>query len=307
MKPKKTPNEWSKTAILNKAQRYAETMQDRESWQYVFWSALTLEMLLRASISNISPALLAEKDWSSVYFALGYARPKKLKSLSVTELLNQAAVMLPGFNSDMSSFSVTHFERRNSDVHSGALPFDGLLTSEWLPQFYSVSECLLKSMNKPLSFLYGTEEATAAKIMINGLKSKAAKAVKKTIAHKQKDWDRLPKADRDALTKQAVLLATRNKGHIVTCPACKSKSIVKGTPSSVPTVSVADDLVIVKTPMLPIHFECTACKLKILGYAKLSACGLGGVYTSTAFFDAIEYYGKPTEEEYYMEEDNNDP
>ena len=36
--------------------------------------------------------------------------------------------------------------------------------------------------------------------------------------------------------------------------------------------------------MLPSSFECLACKLKISGISKLSACGLGDAFTATSTF-----------------------
>ena len=52
----KTPHEWSSEALLTKAERYAELMleQDREEWQFGFWSALCLEMILRGAVAKTS-------------------------------------------------------------------------------------------------------------------------------------------------------------------------------------------------------------------------------------------------------------
>ena len=71
MSAKQTYHEWSKEALLIKAQRYSEIMlkQERSDWQFGFWSSLTLEILTRASLSNISPALVADgKDWNNIFY-----------------------------------------------------------------------------------------------------------------------------------------------------------------------------------------------------------------------------------------------
>lgn len=58
--------------------------------------------------------------------------------------------------------------------------------------------------------------------------------------------------------------------------------------------------------MLPSHFECVACGLKIAGYSKLTHAGLAEVFTSTAHFGAADYFDipQPSEMEYYEEDFN---
>jgi len=60
--PQQTPHAWSRDALLVKAQRYAEQMlsNPRESWQFAFWSSLALELLARAALASVSPALLGK-------------------------------------------------------------------------------------------------------------------------------------------------------------------------------------------------------------------------------------------------------
>ncbi len=307
----KTPHEWSKDALLNKSLRYSAKMleQDRGSWLFGFWSAFSLEMLIKAAISNVSPTLIADKEWKNTYFALGYSHPDgKPKTASISDLLKRADIILTGFNPDMLNFCTTHVERRNSEIHSGALPFDGLNSSVWLADFYFTAEFLLGTLGERLSFLFGPGEEKTAKILIKALKDDAAKIVRKKISKFKDLWAKIPKPERDHLSDQAALLALREIGHRVKCPACNSDAIVRGSPSGPPKIDSVDSLVVVKTPMLPSRFECSACRLKVFGYSKLNACGLGGVFTSTVEYDAADYYGVGEPEEYMdVQEDNNEP
>lgn len=59
--------------------------------------------------------------------------------------------------------------------------------------------------------------------------------------------------------------------------------------------------------ILPTAFECIACGLKILGYSKLYACGLGNTYTSMSRYDIAIHFGQGGDEWHGMEEDNNEP
>ena len=76
VKPGPTPENWNAEALFLKAQRYAERMatSDGDGWEQPFWSSLALELLARAALSNVSPALLVEndKDWSHLDHALGF-------------------------------------------------------------------------------------------------------------------------------------------------------------------------------------------------------------------------------------------
>ena len=136
----KTPHEWSSEALLTKAERYAALMleQDRDEWQFGFWSALCLEMILRGAVAHISPVLLADgKDWNNTLFALGKkGLTGKLspKSIDATEVILRLEALIPAFNREIANFCALHLQRRNAELHSGSLPFDSLKTSTWLPR-----------------------------------------------------------------------------------------------------------------------------------------------------------------------------
>lgn len=310
----KTPHEWSKDSLLAKAQRYATLMleQPRDNWQFGFWSALCLEMLVRSSVSNVSPALIADtKDWNNILFALGNKSAViKLspKSIDISEVLNRAESMFTNFNREMMNFCVLHFQRRNGELHSGALPFDGLGTSTWLPQFYDCSEALLETVGVPMAQIFGLEEASTAATLIKALKDDAAKAVKGTINAHKTIWEEKDVEERNKLEKQAETLSSRADGHRVACPACHSVGLVQGAPAGPVATTFKDGMIVLRQPMLPSHFECKACGLKIIGYSKLSACGLGGTFTSTFSYEPAEFFEDEFRDRWSgMDEDNNEP
>src|SRR2546422_766475 len=104
------PHPWSSDALLTKAQRYAERMVEhaKDDWRFALWSSLALELLLRAALARISPALLAEKnDWNNIYFALGHEpRVQKFvpKSIGATEVATRLEVILTAFTPEMKNF-----------------------------------------------------------------------------------------------------------------------------------------------------------------------------------------------------------
>lgn len=310
----KTPHEWSSTSLLTKAQRYADLMleQPRDHWQFGFWSALCLEMIIRASVAHVSTTLLADgKDWNNVLFALGRkGASSKLspKSIDASDAITRAEALFPEFNREMANFCVIHLQRRNAELHSGVLPFDGLNTSTWLPQFYAASEALLGTMDMLMGNFFGADEAKTAATLVQALKDDAAKAVRGTINAHKTIWEEKSEEERKKLARKADDQSTRADGHRVACPACQSVALVNGAPAGPESSSFKDGMIVLRQPMLPSHFECKACGLKIAGYSKLNACDLGGTFTATSYADPVDYFEDDFRDRFSgMDEDNNEP
>ncbi len=310
MSEQQTPHEWSHGQFLNKAQRYAEKMlaQDRDSWEFGFWSALALEMLARAAMSSISPTLVADSSkWENLYYALGHDPTSKKfspRTAATTDILKRLESIMPEFTPEMLNFAVTHSERRNSELHSGSLPFDELGTAKWLPQYYSVMDSLLKFLGCDLAMLFGMDEAKAAKTLIDSLLDEASKAVRASINGHNTVWKEKSEDTREELSVRAKTLASRRIGHRVSCPSCGSTALLHGSSIGSPQTSIEDDQIVERQSMLPTRFECFACELKIAGYSRLSASGLGDSFTSTTYYNAADYF--EIEPDYGYEEDFNE-
>jgi hypothetical protein len=311
-KAAKLPHIWSKEALLAKAQRYAEEMldHDRDDWRFAFWSSLALELLARAALANISPALLAEhKDWNNLYFALGHS-PKTKKfvpnSIGISEVFSRLAKILPDFDSRLEGFGILHLQHRNEEVHSGSTPFENISNSDWLPLFYESADVLMRAVGEKLELLLGRAEANTAMKLIAAAKDESAKAVEKNIQAHKTVWEAKPPAERKQLSDQAALWATRQSGHRVKCPACDSDALVFGMPLAPPNRKLKGGLIIVTQSFLPSKFECIACGLKIAGLPQLHACGLADAYKATNTYDPATFYA-PDDDYPEYEEDNNEP
>lgn len=309
-KATKTVHPWSKEALLKKAQRYAQEMlsNSRDDWQFGLTSTFVLEFLARASLANISPALLAEpKSWSNLYFSLGHtpnAQKFIPKSIEITEVFARLRDTIPAFTSELEGFSAQHVSRRNEELHAGSTPFDGLSTN-WLARFYETSTVLLASMEEELALLVGDKESMVASELISASRDESAKAVAKAISAHKTVWESKDCDEQEKLKRQASVWATRQAGHRVSCPACANEALVVGNPISEPIRKLDGDLIIEAQEYLPSKFECVACQLKIAGLSQLSACGLGATYKSTSTYDAAEYYA-PEDEHPGFDDDNNE-
>ncbi|EPQ1936399.1 TPA: hypothetical protein ACGSO8_004217 [Pseudomonas aeruginosa] len=313
VKPEATPTTWDSEALYLKAQRYVQHMSDLESdnWEYALWSGFSLEFLARAALANVSPALLAETDkgWGSLYHALGFKPIEERftpKSIAVSEVFKRLAAILPDFTKEHESFGILHTGRRNTELHSGELGFDGIKSSVWLPRFYQTSEVLLLSIGMTLEDFFGEDEAKVAKQVIVAAVDDSAKAVKGDVEAHKKVWLAKNDKERAMLVAQAEVRATRQAGHRVECPACASPALVVGEPVSAPVQILRDGEITERQEHLPNHFECVACGLKITGLSRLTAVGLGDRYKKTQVYDAAEYYA-PQDDFMDYEEDNNEP
>lgn len=310
----KSDHEWSKDALFAKAQLYSEAMaeNDDSEWKFGLWSAFTLEMLVRSSVAAKSPALVADaQDWSNVLYALGI-QPKKPKfvpkSASISDLVSRAEELVPDFSREHANFCVSHFARRNSEVHSGSLQFENVGSATWIPMFYWVCDVLLASIGETLESLFGRETAAMAREDIAALGDETAKSVKGTINAHKIIWEQKTDEERATAVVQAETASLRHYGHRVACPACGSRALVQGKAAGEAKRTVDEDGIYERQVMKPDGFYCLACGLKITGYSKLLAAGLGNTYISTSRYDAVEFFNIDIAEHYrnLMEDDNNE-
>lgn len=304
---------WNSEALYDKAARYMQQAQglDSDDWDYALWSSLALELLARAALANIHPALLAEPDraGSNLVSALGFEPIVKRfspRSIAVSEVFTRLVAMLPEFSTEHEGFGTLHTGRRNAELHSGEMGFDGVKGASWQPRFYQTCAVLLGSMGLTLEEFVGADEAKAAEAIMAAAADESAKAVKGDVEAHAKVWQARPEGERAMLVAQAEVWATRQAGHRVRCPACDSNALVTGGPVSAPVRKLEGDEIVEKQEYLPSHFECIACGLKIAGLSRLAVVGLGNRYTNTQVYDAAEYYAQPEDEWAGYEEDNNE-
>jgi hypothetical protein len=291
---------WSSSACLEKARYYLQLMEDltADEWQFGFWSALSLELLARAALAHISPSLLADsRDWRNIEYSLDRApTAKKFKprSIPTAEVLLRLKEMLPEFTEEILGFCSQHAEKRNAELHTGELAFASYKTSLWLPMFYLSCKVLLASMGQELSGF--VRDADAAEALIISLGEAAAKAVNQDIAAYARVWQDKTDEEKDEASLAAINWATRQSGHRVECPACKSQALIHGTPSGSVIRRLSEDQVEEKQSVIPASFQCIACGLRIAGFSKLSACGLGDAFTSTSRYTPAEFFGLYSED-----------
>lgn len=290
---------WSSDALMAKARLWSERMlsADADSADHALYSAITLELLARAALARFSPVLLAdEKSWRNIAFAIGFSVNKTPPgSIGVREVIGRLAELDPEITQEIQNFSATHFNKRNGELHSGELAFDAYGSSVWLPKYYQAAQAFLKTAGFTVDEFF--PDPDGVRQLIDSLSDKAAQKVREDIEAYKKVWLGKTEEERTKLTALAVTLATRRDGHRVVCPACNSPSIVVGTPTGAIKTYVGSDEIEQKQTHIPSSFECTACGLKIAGFSKLAAAGLGNAYTAKTYTAPSDFFGLYTEED----------
>ncbi|WP_245250778.1 hypothetical protein [Pantoea endophytica] len=305
MTPTLKNHPWSSDTLFSKALIYVGKMEKTrlDDADYGLWSSLSLEFLARAALSHISPTLLADShSWRNIHFSLGHEVTMKgfsPKSIGIKDVFNRLNEITPGFNNEILGYCSQHIERRNAELHTGEMVFSGLKNSIWLSRYYKSCESLLEIMEKKVEDLF--EMPNVVNNSIRSLSDQAGKSVQHDISAYKKVWSDKSDDEKDQCRNQASLWATRQSGHRINCPVCESTALLQGSPSSsIETITDQEqDKVIQKQDMLPVSFECVSCGLKMNGYSRLYACGLGDSYVNTTIFTIAEFYNLYTEDEIY--------
>jgi hypothetical protein len=290
---------WDKESLWTKSRLYFERAfeESREDPLFGFWCSLGLELLARAAVASVSPALLAEPDPD--HKNLLYALKVKTaiagrKSLAIARVLNLCTLLFPTFSEEDRKVALALVNRRNDELHSGTSAFTEYPAKDWLVDFYRACRSLAESMGESLEGLFGKEEASVAAEALSQSHTEVMGKVMRAIATQAKAFATKTPEERvaaaDAAKVEGDQLAHK-RHHRVTCPACGSVATVQGEPFGPEKVIHEDGTIVVRRAVSPRSFSCPACSLKLQGYPELEVAGVGGQYTRTTEFSPGDYYG----------------
>lgn len=289
----------SEEAFIDKARLFVAEMnaQPAESWQQRLWAALSLEVIARAALAHVSPVLLVPaQKWENLLYALGKSdTPVGPPAIRTAQVLERLQKLIPNLGSDTLSFceSLTHW--RNLTLHSASLGPEMQHRGEWLPRFYLSCRMLLESMGHQISDVFQNPESIEQ--AIQSLQDATTQSVQNDINEHRERWSEKTESEQMKLRSKSTEWAAPSVGHVVDCPACQARSLVKGDKIAPVRIEVTEDHIISRQTMLPSSFECIACGLKISGYSRLLACDLGSQFTMTVEFPVAQYFGLYDEDE----------
>lgn len=291
---------WERDPLWAKSRLFLERALEypRDDAQFGLWCTLALELLARAAVASVSPALLAEPDQSqkNLLHALGKGDPRSgVRSISVTQTVKLCQHLFEGFAADHTTTTLALINRRNEELHTGAAGFEGYPTQHWIAGFYRCCFQLTSVLGESMDALFGAEEAAVADDVLKEVEQEIATKVREAIKSHRGVFERRTETERTELSAKAKTGATRlshARHHAVTCPACGSPATVQGETFGPARVTHDDDdrEVVVKQAAVPRTFACVACDLKLASYPELSAAGVGGQYTRTSTYSPEEYF-----------------
>jgi len=298
--------DWSAESLYNKAKVFAVRALDEsiESALFGFWMSLTLEMLARAALAHIHPALLADpREPDNIQYAFGVIPKGVPKSIQAKALFARCSVFVPGFTDKMSGHCLIMADRRNSELHSGAAAFEGIDNSKWLPSTYEVLEVLLNHMHRDFTDLLGEGHAKFAAKMLEDRRNTMKRDVQEKIAAAKKYFGNLSSQSKAELPEKAGPAITKwvkenRLRRNCTCPACTLPAGMSGeTVGRTPVrINEEDGTIQREVRVLPNVLMCPSCGLDLKGYQEMNEAGLGTIYTIEEEEDPIEFFGIVPEE-----------
>ena len=307
---------WNYDSLYRKAKLFVRKGLEHDapdSTEIPLWCIVALELLARATLSRINPALLADpRDGASILAACGFPSKKAPTSVPAKTVFHRCVVICEDFSEQDYSRCIEWLNWRNEELHTGSLPFEELKTSVWLPDFYRICSLLLGKNEASLEDFLGTEHATTAKTMVESLSEKERKEAHAEVRAKREKFQALDVEERLERIKQGNARAKRNwslraRSREIKCPSCEGVAFVVGdlirstTPRDQEGELVQDDV------WLPTGLVCFSCELKLAGHAYVSALGFGDQFFTKDVLDPKDYYQIEFDpSEYYMEEYMNE-
>lgn len=289
---------WEREPLWTKAKLYFEKAytEDREEPYFGLWCAMGLELLARSAVAKVSPTLLADpdKDQQNLLHALnlGSAKSQK-KSIATNQVLYLCQTLITDFTEINLKVASAIINRRNEEVHTGGAAFSEYPTQQWIGGFYKCCKILSEFQEESLNSLFGDEIQKEADLVLTEVEQEVKGKAESTIAAHKRVFDAKEENVRINLTseaeKKAELLSHRGH-HRVKCPSCGSMATVQGESYGKDVIEHKEDEIIVRESVLPTKFACSACELKLNGYASLKAANLADHFTNRSHYTPEEYY-----------------
>jgi hypothetical protein len=259
--------------------------------EYQLWASLALELLGKAALAKISPALIADPSHhESLFAACGVHLGTDFKSISAKTLFLRLPHISKGFDSQVQKFCEQVALQRNAELHSGESPFLSLLPEVWDQRYWYAISVLLDAQGRTLEEWLGAEEAAAPMEVLEGAQHAVNQVVAERIERAKASFAKsYPNAARreELIQESASVLpwshyklfnSIRDGFGKQECPACGATGVIGGLlwdevvseeqdPDD-PTVEIVD------LTYLSGEFHCLTCGLALEGRREVIAAGL---------------------------------
>jgi hypothetical protein len=239
MKPATNPA-LEREALYAKSQVYIRrgfrAQADSDTEEYQLWASLALELLGKAALANVHPALVADPThYQSLFAACGRQLSTDIKTITAKTLFERLSHIDKAFDSRHQKFCEQMALRRNAELHSGESPFSGMSADTWEREFWGAVETVLAMQAETLESWLGAEESKAPAKIIEQANEALQWVVKHRISRCKEDFEKKhqnPK-ERQEIVEESKRLNWSKHGwdnyDRERCPACLSSGFLGGT------------------------------------------------------------------------------
>ena len=301
---------YAKSQVYMRRGLRAQAAEDAEEYQ--LWASLALELLGKATLAQVHPALIADpQHYESLFAACGKPISPDVKTITAKTLFIRLGHINKAFDVRHQKFCEQMSLRRNSELHSGESPFSGMKSALWEREFWGAVVVLLEMQDQNLEAWLGAAGAKAPQEIVE----QANEARKWAVA------DRIKRAGEDFLAKykdpgqRAKIIEQssrfrwweqRGKVYLSAdgdtaqkCPACGATAVLLGTLWHEEVLDEGQDedsyMEVVEKLFSVEEFYCPACELHLFGTEEIAAAELPEEFRST------EEREREFEEEYMNE------
>lgn len=228
-----TADAFWKKAKLNIATALA--CRDREdNAMFQFWATISLELLGKACLSSMHPMFVVNpEDFKSVRIACGNLESNEYKTIIAKTLYDRLKLLVDGFDEKAESFCNRMAQKRNEELHSANLPFDGVDLRSWQRQYWRIVKLLCERQGKSLTEFLGAAEAVEAEGIIQDAATAVEAAVRGRINRARVDFQK----GKDNATLESLNQASEDIAHrqctetdvVERCPSCGSFGVLRGS------------------------------------------------------------------------------
>jgi hypothetical protein len=301
---KKEMEMWDYEGLYEKSTTYARRGHDlmtSEQDQALLWLIMGYELLLRSALSKIHKSLLVEsKEESSLLFANGINTEKSPRSAGATTLLSRAQFAVKDFSKKDSEISTAWFNYRNEEVHTSVLAMSNMDKDKFIPEYYILSEKLLRHIGKNLIDYFGKMDGESASRIISSFREDKRREVNALIEVKKKEFHALSIEARLKLIQEShkfnfKFFRIGSKNDV--CPACEGNGYIYGELARIGPVKADEEGLSQDHTYSPVEFRCAACGLHLKGMDLMVAMGKSKQYVQRIEIDPADYYNIPVEQD----------
>jgi hypothetical protein len=207
--------------------------------EYQLWASLALELLGKAALAKIHSSLVVDPTHpESLFAASGIIVSADTKTINAATLYKRLGHLSKYFDTKVKEFCDSISLRRNSELHSGELPFHQMRLEAWEGRYWQAADIIVALLNSTLEEWIGADQARAPKELISAASEATIEAAKERVEQAKEHFLARPRREREEVlqlskTKHAFhypemfALLSDQKWEVV-CPACTGRAFLAG-------------------------------------------------------------------------------